>query len=89
MIPQRRLTRLKAHLIAALREVSDVPTRRLLANRYKKYRNIGQGGIYWRELVRAQVRDAFGFFMPRASRSRRPIRTPDESFQNRRLQQNS
>ncbi len=80
---------LKAHLVAALREVSDVPTRRLLANRYKKYRNIGQGGIYWRELVRAQVRDAFGFLMPRASRTRRPVKPPDESFQNRRLQKNS
>lgn len=80
---------LKGHLIAALREVSDVPARRLLANRYKKYRNIGQGGIYWRELVRAQVRDALGFLMPRASRTRRPISTPDESFPNRRLQQNS
>ena len=80
---------LKAHLVAALREVSDVPTRRLLANRYKKYRNIGQGGIYWRELVRAQVRDAFDFLMPRASRTRRPIKTADESFQNRRLRQNS
>lgn len=80
---------LKAHLIAALRQVSHVPTRRLLAERYKKYRNIGQGGIYWREVVRAQVRDAFGFLMPRASRTRRPLKTPDESFQNRRLQQNS
>jgi acetyl-CoA carboxylase carboxyl transferase beta subunit/acetyl-CoA carboxylase carboxyl transferase alpha subunit len=80
---------LKRHLIAALREVSEVPTRRLLANRYKKYRNIGQGGIYWRELVRTQVRDAFGFLMPRASRTRRQITRPDESFQNRRLQQKS
>jgi acetyl-CoA carboxylase carboxyl transferase alpha subunit/acetyl-CoA carboxylase carboxyl transferase beta subunit len=77
---------LKSHLIAALREVSDVPTRRLLANRYRKYRNIGQGGIYWRELVRTQVRDAFGFLMPRTSRTRRQIKSPDESFQNRRLQ---
>jgi len=37
--------------------------------------------------VRSQVRDAFGFF--RASRTRRPVKTADESFQNRRLQQNS
>lgn len=80
---------LKSHLLAALRDVSDLSVRRLLANRYKKYRNIGQGGIYWRELVRAQVRDAFGFLVPHASRTRRPIKTADESFQNRRLQQNS
>jgi acyl-CoA carboxylase subunit beta len=78
---------LKGYLVAALREISDLPTRRLLALRYKKYRNIGQGGIYWRELVRTQVRDAFGFL--RASRARRPVKTADESFQNRRLQQKS
>ena len=80
---------LKAYLVAALREISDVPTKRLLANRYKKYRNIGQGGIYWRELVRAQVRDALGFLMPRTHRNHRPIKAADESFQNRRLQHNS
>jgi acetyl-CoA carboxylase carboxyl transferase beta subunit/acetyl-CoA carboxylase carboxyl transferase alpha subunit len=80
---------LKGYLVAALGEVSDTPTRRLLAQRYKKYRNIGKGGVYWRELVRTQVRDAFGFFMPRTGRTRRPIKSPDESFQNRRLQQTS
>ncbi len=80
---------LKSHLIAALREVSGVPAKRLLANRYRKYREIGQGGVYWRELVRAQFRDALGFLMTRATRTRRPLNTPDDSFQNRRLQQNS
>jgi acetyl-CoA carboxylase carboxyl transferase subunit beta len=78
---------LKTYLVAALREIAHIPTRRLLAQRYEKYRNIGQGGVYWRELVRSQVRDAFGFL--RASRTRRPVKTADESFQNRRLQQNS
>lgn len=79
---------LKAHIIAALHEVSYISTKRLLANRYKKYRNIGKGGIYWRELVRGQVRDAFDFLMPRVSSTRRTLRTPDENFQDRRLQKN-
>jgi acetyl-CoA carboxylase carboxyl transferase alpha subunit len=78
---------LKSQLIAALREVSVLPTKRLLDKRYEKYRNIGQAGVYWREVVRSQVRDALGFLMPRNSRTRRPINPPDESFTNRRLQQ--
>ena len=44
---------LKCHLVAALGAVCDIPTRRLLAKRYKKYRQIGQVGVYWRELVRS------------------------------------
>jgi acetyl-CoA carboxylase carboxyl transferase alpha subunit len=78
---------LKSQLISALREVSALPTKRLLDKRYEKYRNIGQAGVYWREVVRSQVRDALGFFTQRSSRTRRPITTPDESFTNRRLQQ--
>jgi len=78
---------LKGYLVAALREISQIPTRRLLEQRYEKYRNIGQAGVYWRELVRSQVRDAFDFF--RSSKTRRPIATADQSFQNRRLRQNS
>jgi acetyl-CoA carboxylase carboxyl transferase alpha subunit len=51
---------LKSHILAALREIGKVPSRRLLADRYKKFRHIGRGGIFWREVVRNKIRDAFG-----------------------------
>jgi acetyl-CoA carboxylase carboxyl transferase alpha subunit len=50
---------LKNHLISALQELRRVPMRRLLADRYKKYRHIGRDGVYWRELVRGEMRQAF------------------------------
>jgi acetyl-CoA carboxylase carboxyl transferase alpha subunit/acetyl-CoA carboxylase carboxyl transferase beta subunit len=51
---------LKSHLVAALGEVCDIPTRRLLEKRYKKYRQIGKVGVYWRELVRSGIKHALG-----------------------------
>jgi acetyl-CoA carboxylase carboxyl transferase alpha subunit/acetyl-CoA carboxylase carboxyl transferase beta subunit len=49
---------LKCHLVAALGAVCHISTRRLLAKRYKKYRQIGKVGIYWRELVRSGINHA-------------------------------
>jgi acyl-CoA carboxylase subunit beta len=51
---------LKSHILGALREIGNVPSRRLLAHRYKKFRHIGRGGVFWREVVRNKIRDAFG-----------------------------
>src|SRR5665213_1778756 len=51
---------LKAHLLAALRPLTELPTRQLLDSRYKKYRHIGEEGKYWREQVRSGISDVFG-----------------------------
>jgi acetyl-CoA carboxylase carboxyl transferase alpha subunit len=51
---------LKAHLLAALRPLTELPMRQLLDNRYKKYRHIGEEGKYWREQVRSGISDVFG-----------------------------
>ncbi len=59
---------LKRHVLGALRAFSDVPTRRLLDDRYKKYRHIGQGGKYWREKVRSGLSDVFGLLAYAVSR---------------------
>ncbi|MFY9530353.1 MAG: acetyl-CoA carboxylase carboxyltransferase subunit alpha/beta [Candidatus Acidiferrales bacterium] len=65
---------LKSHLLAALSEIRGIPTRRLLADRYEKFRHIGRGGVYWRELVRGEIREAFGVLarlLPGVAKSRR------------------
>ena len=59
---------LKRHVLGALRAFSDVPTRQLLDDRYKKYRNIGQGGKFWREKVRSGLSDVFGLLAYAVSR---------------------
>ena len=50
----------KGHVLAALRDLRRIPIRRLLTRRYKKYRDIGRVGVYWRELVRTEIRDGLG-----------------------------
>jgi acetyl-CoA carboxylase carboxyl transferase beta subunit/acetyl-CoA carboxylase carboxyl transferase alpha subunit len=59
---------LKSHVLAALRAFSDIPTLRLLDDRYKKYRHIGQGGKFWREKVRSGLSDVFGLLAYAVSR---------------------
>src|SRR5713101_1100731 len=58
--PAATATALKSHILAALRDIGNVPVRQLLAERYKKFRHVGRGGILWREVVRNKIRDAFG-----------------------------
>jgi len=58
--PVATATALKGHILAALRDIGNAPVRQLLADRYKKFRHIGRGGIFWREVVRSKIRDAFG-----------------------------
>ncbi|NDQ55557.1 MAG: acetyl-CoA carboxylase carboxyl transferase subunit beta [Acidipila sp.] len=58
--PDGMAAALKNHILAALREIRDTPVRRLVANRYKKFRHIGRGGVHWRELIRGGIRDAAG-----------------------------
>ncbi len=58
--PVATATALKSHILAALRDIGNVPVRQLLAERYKKFRHVGRGGILWREVVRNKIRDAFG-----------------------------
>jgi acyl-CoA carboxylase subunit beta len=70
---------LKTHLLAALREFADVPTRQLLDNRYKKYRHIGQGGTYWGERVRSGFSDVFGLVAYAVSKMQKSNRKPKSS----------
>jgi acetyl-CoA carboxylase alpha subunit len=61
--PDAAAITLRSHLLAALDAVRRTPTPRLLADRYKKYRRIGRGGVYWRELVRGEVNDVFDLLL--------------------------
>jgi acetyl-CoA carboxylase carboxyl transferase subunit beta len=61
--PDSAAAALKNHLLIALRAVRKERTPRLLAARYKKFRQIGRGGVYWRELVRGEVNDAFDLLL--------------------------
>jgi hypothetical protein len=63
-------------VLAALRAFSDVPILRLLDDRYKKYRHIGQGGTYWREKVRSGFSDVFGLLAYAVSRMEKSNRKP-------------
>ena len=58
--PAAAAATLKAHLLAALHPLTELPMRQLLDNRYKKYRHIGEEGKYWREQVRSGISDVFG-----------------------------
>ena len=58
--PDATAAALKSHILASLLKIDKIPTRRLLAARYKKFRHIGRGGIFWREVVRNKIRDTFG-----------------------------
>jgi acetyl-CoA carboxylase carboxyl transferase alpha subunit/acetyl-CoA carboxylase carboxyl transferase beta subunit len=62
--PDAAATTLKTHLLAALREARAVPSRRLLATRYERYRHIGYVGVHWRTLAGNVFRRAVGFMMP-------------------------
>jgi acetyl-CoA carboxylase carboxyl transferase beta subunit/acetyl-CoA carboxylase carboxyl transferase alpha subunit len=77
---------LKSHLLAALHAFLDVPTQKLLDDRYKKYRHIGQGGTYWREKVRSGLSDVFGllaYAVSRMEKSPRKPKTPDDTPRSR------
>jgi len=68
---------LKSHVLEALRQIVDLPTRRLLKDRYRKYRDIGRGGVFWRELVRGKIRDSVGALaslVPHRQKSQKPAR---------------
>jgi acetyl-CoA carboxylase carboxyl transferase subunit beta len=67
---------LKSHLLAALHAFSEVPTRQLLENRYKKYRHIGEGGTYWKERVRSGFSDVFGLVAYAVSKMQKSNRKP-------------
>ena len=66
---------LKNHVLAALQEIADVPPRRLLRDRYRKYRHIGRGGVYWREVLRKKIRgsvEALALLVPHKPKAIRP-----------------
>jgi acetyl-CoA carboxylase carboxyl transferase subunit beta len=58
--PVAAATAVKGHILAALGNLRRLRIPRLLERRYKKYRNIGRTGVYWRELVRCGIRDGLG-----------------------------
>ena len=60
---------LQQHLRAVLRDLRRIPRRRLLRDRYAKYRHVGRFGVYWKEIVRREMQEAFdlvGRRLPRA-----------------------
>jgi acyl-CoA carboxylase subunit beta len=64
----------EAHVTAALRELRQIPIRRLLDRRYEKYRHIGRTGVYWREVVRAEMQEALDALARRFPRGEGPWR---------------
>ncbi len=56
------------HVLAALRALRRSALRRLLEQRYAKYRHIGRVGVYWREIVRKEMQDALDALARRISR---------------------
>ncbi|MGQ0569154.1 MAG: carboxyltransferase subunit alpha [Armatimonadota bacterium] len=50
--PDTAAAEVRRHLVAALADLSRQSRRRLVEARYKKYRNMGQVGGAWREVVR-------------------------------------
>ena len=48
---------IQVHVLDALRATSRVSARRLLARRYAKYRHVGKVGVFWRETLRAGIRE--------------------------------
>ena len=67
---------LKAHLLAALRPLTELPMRQLLDQRYKKYRHIGEEGKYWQEKVRSGISDVFGLLAYAVSKMEKSNRKP-------------
>jgi len=67
---------LKRHLLSALRPLAELPVRQLLANRYKKYRHIGEEGKYWQERVRTGISDMFGLLAYAVSKMEKSNRKP-------------
>ena len=65
---------LRRHVIASLMALQRVPRERLLAGRYAKYRHIGRTGVYWREIVRAEMQDVLDAIARRLPRGEGPSR---------------
>jgi acyl-CoA carboxylase subunit beta len=53
--PASAAAAVKAAVLTSLFEIRRTPTRRLLARRYEKYRDMGRVGTFWREVVRSEV----------------------------------
>ena len=64
----------EAHVTAALRDLRRNPIPKLLDRRYGKYRHIGRTGVYWREVVRAEMQDALDALARRFPRGEGPWR---------------
>ena len=74
--PSAAAETLKAHLLAALGPLTELPMRQLLDQRYKKYRHIGEEGKYWREQVRSGISDVFGLLAYAVSKMEKSNRKP-------------
>jgi acyl-CoA carboxylase subunit beta len=69
--PQRSAETLKAYVLSALRELNRISSRDLLTRRYRKYRHIGEGGVYWREELRTVMKGLVGGFLSRSKKATR------------------
>jgi acetyl-CoA carboxylase carboxyl transferase beta subunit/acetyl-CoA carboxylase carboxyl transferase alpha subunit len=63
---------LKVFVCDALRELRAIPTQRLVAMRYEKYRHIGRVGVSWRGLARRAFRRAARFVVRLKPRQTHP-----------------
>lgn len=74
MDPDAAAAEVRRHLVAALADLSRQSPRRLVEARYKKYRNMGQVGGAWREVVRG-VQELFESVEQRLQRRGRERRS--------------
>ncbi len=76
--PARAAELLRDHLVDALRELRAQPLRRLLRDRYRRYRNIGQVGAYWRVALQEELEELRGEVARRLQRpaARKAAETP-------------
>lgn len=63
--PGGAATVLRLHITAALQELIHLPERELFAKRYEKFRNLGKGGVYWREEIRSAITGVVRGFLSR------------------------
>jgi len=63
--PAATAAAMKSHILSALGDIRHLSARRLLAQRYKKYRHIGRVGVYWQQVVRSEVLEGLARVFPR------------------------
>ncbi|MGH9357308.1 MAG: carboxyltransferase subunit alpha [Terriglobia bacterium] len=74
--PAAAAAALKSHILSALGPVRRLSAKRLLVQRYEKYRHIGRVGVFWREVVRTEVLDGMDAIARAFPREAAPMQEP-------------